>query len=153
VKAAHQWWRLFRTPAAASTQHRVVWSDIGRRVRACVLEPGDSTVPLNTCYVVFACEETAAWALATLLNGPLVDAWLNVLAEPARGGYHRYMAWTVGLLPIPRNPQTLADILASVGIRARDGADISDLELLETALAAYRLRQTDVAPLLEWRDA
>jgi hypothetical protein len=153
AKAAHQWWRLFRTPAAASTQHRVVWSDIGRRVRACVLEPGDSTVPLNTCYVVFAGEETVAWALATLLNGPLVDAWLNVLAEPARGGYHRYMAWTVGLLPIPRNPQTLADILAPVGIRARDGADISDLELLETSLAAYRLRQTDVAPLLEWRDA
>jgi hypothetical protein len=105
---------------------------------------------LNTCYVVFA-DEIAAWALAALLNGPLVDAWLNVLAEPAHGGYHRYMAWTVSLLPVPR-AAGFGEVLAPIGIRAREGATISDAELLEAALAAYRLKKADIAPLLEWRD-
>lgn len=145
------WWQLFRTSAASSSRYRVVWCDIGRTPRALVLEPGDATVPINTCYVTFA-DEIGAWALAALLNSELAGAWLNAVAEPARGGYHRYFAWTMAALPIPLNQQAFRDALAPLGRAAGRGKQLSQHELLDAALTAYRLRHRDVAPLLEWRD-
>ncbi len=145
------WWQLFRTPAADSRRHRVVWCDIGRAPRALVLEPGDPTVPINTCYVAFA-DEAGAWALAALLNSALAGAWLNVIAEPARGGYRRYFAWTMATLPIPADQQTFRDALAPLGQAAGAGEQLSQQQLLDGVLGAYRLRHRDIAPLLEWRD-
>jgi hypothetical protein len=151
ARAGGVWWRLFRTAAARHDVHRVVWNDIGRSPRALVLEPGDGTVPINTCYVAFA-RERVALALAALLNGPLAAAWLHVLAEPARGGYRRYMAWTIASLPVPAQERVFRDTLAPLGEAARAGEDVSPAQLLDAALAAYGLRHRDVAPLLEWRD-
>lgn len=145
------WWQLFRTPAARCDRHRVVWCDIGRAPRALVLEPGDRAVPINTCYVSFA-DEPEAWALAALLNSALAAAWLNVIAEPARGGYHRYLAWTLAALPVPKDPQAFRDVLAPVGRAAGRGEPVSQQMLLDAALAAFKLRLRDVAPLLEWHD-
>ncbi|MEO7085976.1 MAG: N-6 DNA methylase, partial [Gemmatimonadaceae bacterium] len=51
-----RWWSLFRTESARSEAARVVWGDIGREPRAAVLDPGDQTVPLNSCYSV-ACAD------------------------------------------------------------------------------------------------
>lgn len=145
------WWQLFRTPAARCERHRVVWCDIGRAPRALVLEPGDPSVPINTCYVAFA-EEPEAWALAALLNSALAAAWLRVIAEPARGGYHRYFAWTLAALPIPRDPHAFTGILAPIGRAGGRGECVSQQLLLEAALDAFDLRHRDVAPLLEWHD-
>ena len=102
------WWSLFRTEAAATDRARVVWGDVGREPRASVLLPGDTRVPLNTCYVVRCPDASDAFALAALLNGPLARAWLDALAEPARGGYRRYLGWTMSLLPIPIRVATCA---------------------------------------------
>ena len=145
------WWQLFRTPAARCDRHRVVWCDIGRAPRALVLEPGDPAVPINTCYVAFG-DEAEAWALAALLNSALAAAWLNVIAEPARGGYRRYFAWTISALPVPKDPHAFSDILAPIGRAAGRGESVSQQMLLDGALAAFNLRHRDVAPLLEWRD-
>lgn len=145
------WWQLFRTPAARCERHRVVWCDIGRAPRALVLEPGDPSVPINTCYVAFA-EEPEAWALAALLNSALAAAWLRVVAEPARGGYHRYFAWTLAALPIPKDPHAFTGILAPIGRAGGRGECVSQQLLLEAALTAFDLRHRDVAPLLEWHD-
>src|SRR6185503_13978444 len=82
-----RWWSLFRTESARSDRARVVWADVGREPRACVLPAGDATVALNTCYVARCSDQTDALALAALLNSPMARAWLNAVAEPARGGY------------------------------------------------------------------
>ena len=140
---APRWWSLFRTDAADVSRWRVVWADIGRRPRASVIPPGDPTVPLNSCYVVRCDDECDAWALAALLNSPLCAAWLNVFAEPARGGYRRYLGWTVGLLPIPLLWERGRSILAA----ARYADDES---LLASALDAYSLSSRDVMPLLQF---
>ena len=100
-------------------------------------------MPLNTCYVLRCPDERDARALATLLNSRLAAAWLNALAEPARGGYRRYLGWTVGQLPLPRDWTRACAVLASA---PRD----SDEGLLERVLTAYRLSHADVAALLEW---
>ncbi|MGH7678285.1 MAG: Eco57I restriction-modification methylase domain-containing protein [Gemmatimonadaceae bacterium] len=140
---SRRWWSLFRVDAADSSAPRVVWADFGKRPRALVLPAGDPAVPLNTCYVLRCRDDMDAWALAALLNSRLAAAWLNALAEPARGGYRRYLAWTVGLLPLPSDWQRARAILA--GVR---GAD--DAQLLDAALDAYRVTPDDVKPLLEW---
>jgi hypothetical protein len=144
------WWSLFRIESARCDRPRVVWADIGRSPRAAVIPAGDMTVPLNTCYVVRCPELEDAHALAALLNGPLVGAWLALLAEPARGGFHRYLGWTMALVPLPVDWSAGRAALASVGMRAYVGESISPHELLAAALIAYRLEADDVAPLLTW---
>ena len=149
-RSAVRWWSLFRTAAAEATGARVVWADMGRFPRALVLEAGDPTVPLNSCYVLSCRGDDDAYAMSALLNSPLVGAWLNALGEPARGGYRRYLAWTVALLPIPRDWGHARRTLAPIGREAHGGCPPGDDELLVAAHRAYRIRPGDVKDLLAW---
>jgi hypothetical protein len=142
-----RWWSVFRVESASSDRPRVIWADIGRRPRAMVADSGENLVPLNTCYAVRCPTLDDARALAALLNGPLIAAWLDVIAEPARGGYRRYLGWTMALLPIPRlwyNARKSLSVLSS-------GANpASDAELLGAAVNAYGVTLSEVEPLLAW---
>jgi SAM-dependent methyltransferase len=144
------WWTVFRTESARHEHPRVIWADFGLTARATVIEPNDPVVPLNSCYAVSCTTLDDAHTLAALLNGPLVSAWLNVLAEPARGGYRRYLGWTVSLLPLPTEWEHARQQLAPLGARAMSGDVPDDAELLAAALEAYRLTLADVQPLLSW---
>ena len=139
-----EWWSVFRTECARTEKPRVIWADIGRRPRAIVADAGDSLVPLNTCYAVSCPSLIDARALAALLNGPLVAAWLDVIAEPARGEYRRFLGWTMSLLPIP------SDWAAARATLAAAHGHTSDSALLDAALAAYRVTRQDVQPLFAW---
>ena len=147
------WWALFRTESASSTHARVVWPDLGRSPRATVIPPGDPTVALNSCYVVRAGDLVDAHALTALLNSAIAAAWLNILAEPARGGYRRYMGWTVGLLPVPRAWDRARAALATLSARAVEGEPPSEGQLTETVAAAYQLELDALRPLLSWSGA
>jgi hypothetical protein len=123
---------------------------MGKRPRAAVLAAGDPSVPLNTCYVIACDREEDAHALAALLNSAVAAAWLNALAEPARGGYHRYLGWTVALLPVPRDWERARTLLAPLGMRAFAGREPDDDELLRAVARAYHVRPGDLEPLLAW---
>lgn len=142
------WWTLFRTEGAADDRPRVVWGDIARRPRAAVLDAGDPTVPLNSCYVVPCDAHDDALTLAAILNSPLAAAWLAALAEPARGGYVRLLGWTVGRLPLPRRWSDATRLLAPLAREAIAGATLDDHRLLEAVLDAYGLPRSAVLPLL-----
>jgi SAM-dependent methyltransferase len=144
------WWTVFRTECARHERARVVWADFGLTLRAMVVEPGDPTVPLNTCYAVSCNTVDDAHALAALLNSPLASAWLNAVAEPARGKYRRYLGWTVSLLPLPRDWECARERLAPLGARAMSGDFPSEDELLVATLDAYRVALADIQPLLSW---
>jgi hypothetical protein len=150
LRGARAWWMLFRTEGANCARARVVWSDFGRTPRAAYLAPGEPTVPLNSCYVLATDDVADALALTALLNSPVAAAWLNAIAEPARGGWHRYLAWTVSLLPLPRDWDRARSALAPLTERALLGEIPGDEELLRAACRAYRLRRDDVAPLIAW---
>ncbi len=143
------WWSLFRTAAADCRRARVVWADMGKAPRAAVLAPGDRAVPLNSCYVIACDREEDAHAVAALLNSAIAAAWLNALAEPARGGYRRYLGWTVALLPVPHDWERARTLLAPLGMRAASGEQIDD-ELSHAVARAYRLRLAELEPLLAW---
>jgi len=149
-RGSPRWWSLFRTEGAASDRPRVVWGDFGKSPRALVLDRGEDVVPLNTCYVVRCATREDGLALATLLNGPLIAAWLNTIAEPARGGYRRYLGWTVSLMPLPRDWDHARGELCALGERAVAGDTPTQHDLLLAALHAFRLRKSSVEALLSW---
>ena len=148
-----RWWSLFRTDAARTDRPRVLWADLGRAPRATVLERGDPTVPLNSCYVAICADDVDARTLAALLNSPIAEAWLGALAEPARGGYRRFLGWTMALFPLPNDWPRARGILAPVAEAAMGGAcpdgELRDV-LLHDTLAAYGVTHDEVAPLLAW---
>ncbi len=145
-----RWWMLFRTESADSSLPRVLWSDLGRNVRAAALEAGDPAVPLNSCYASRCKTIEDAYTLAALLNSEIISAWLRLIAEPARGGYKRYLGWTMSLLPLPSDWCRARTILAPLGRRATIGDALAENDLLAAALEAYGLTQTQVQPLLDW---
>ncbi|HEX4682861.1 MAG TPA: N-6 DNA methylase, partial [Gemmatimonadaceae bacterium] len=145
-----RWWSLFRVEAAQCQRPRVVWADVGKEMRASVLPAGDSRVPLNTCYVVRCRDDADAHALTALLNGPVARAWLNTIAEPARGGYHRYLGWTLSLLPLPTAWDSAREPLADIGRRGALGAAVGDAELLEASATAYGVAPDEVEALVTW---
>ena len=150
ARSAARWWMLFRTEAARTDKPRVVWCDMGREPRAAVLEAGDSRVPLNSCYVARCSDLVDADTLAALLNSAVARAWLNAIAEPARGGYRRYFGWTMSLFPVPADWGRARDLLGPIGARARAGQVPDERALLEAALAAYSVSLTDISPLVGW---
>jgi hypothetical protein len=73
-----------------------------------------------------------------------------VLAEPARGGYRRFLGWTCARLPVPRDWAQALEILAPLGRAAAGGDAPSEERLTDAVLRAYGLARGDVAALLEW---
>jgi hypothetical protein len=145
-----RWWSLFRTEAARCDTARVVWSDIGRSPRALVLEAGDPTIPLNTCYVVRAPSSDDAHALTALLNSSVAASWLGAIAEPARGGYRRFLGWTCARFPVPWAWDEARALLAPLARAAAAGEAPDAWTLTEEVIRAYALRHADLAPLLSW---
>ncbi len=143
-----RWWTLFRTEAARHDRARVVWADIGLVPRASVLPAGDPTVPLNTCYVVRTASDDDAHAFAALLNSRIAGAWLAAIAEPARGGYRRFLGWTCARLPIPRDWPHARSRLAPVGRAAAAGAPPSAEALDEVVAACFGLPREALAALI-----
>jgi hypothetical protein len=91
-----------------------------------------------------------AFALVTILNSPLASAWLGSVAEPARGGYKRFLGWTLALLPLPVQWERARELLVGVGERAVGGDPPSASDLLEVVTRAYGLRASAVRALLDW---
>ncbi len=152
---AQPWWTLFRTDAARSELPRLVWADIARRMRCAVLPAGDPSVPLNSCYVMRLLSLDDAYALHALLASTIANAWLGVLAEPARGGFRRFLGWTVSALPVPRDWARAVRILRPYGAALADpstgsAAHVSLAALDAAVLQAYQLPPLLISPLLEW---
>lgn len=148
ARGSTPWWALFRTDAADPRTPRVVWPDLARHPHPRLLDTGDPHVPLNTCYAARFDDPAHALddarAFATLLRSPPIVAWLAALAEPARGGYRRYLAWTVAALPTPQDWHSARATLARVPPDA-------DADTHTHAVAtAYGLTPDALAPLLAW---
>ncbi len=125
-------WQLFRT-SLARAQHRVLWPDIGRRLAAAIPEP--AIVPLNTVYGIATRDHDEAAGLAALLNARWLTALARLVADPARGGFHRYNAPVVRSLPAPAAGAPVWAVLVTLGVR-REPAD-------DAVADAFELDHTD----------
>lgn len=153
AKQKGPWWQLFRTDAARFDSARLVWADIGRNMRTEVLLQGDPTVPLNTCYAMHMASTEDAFALNALITSPAAEAWIACIAEHARGGFRRYMAWTIAAFPIPRLWIDVRPALAELGRIIAEGRK-PDAESHSRIVAdAYRVHADDIHPLIEWSES
>jgi SAM-dependent methyltransferase len=119
-------WSLFRVRPALAP-HRVVWSDIARRLTATALTGAALTdlIPLNSCYLLAAPNGATAQALAAWLNSSWCRAIARATADPASSGFARFTARTVAELPLPRS---VADDerLAAIARRGANGELIQE---------------------------
>jgi Eco57I restriction-modification methylase len=92
------WWALHRT-GPASAAHRVAWPDLARALGAVQLPR--TVIPLNSCYLVVTKSHEAGEAFAAWLNSTWIGAVARLGADPARGGFFRFNARTVGAVPLP----------------------------------------------------
>jgi hypothetical protein len=100
--------------------------------------------------VAFAPTVADAHALCALLNSAPVAAWLCALAEPARGGYRRFLGWTLARLPLPRRWDDAVRRLAPFSERGQAG-DPPDAHDLAAAVArAYGTPLRSLEPLVTW---
>jgi len=113
-------WQVFRT-GLAQARHRVLWPDLCRRLAAAV--PDAAIVPLNTVYGIATRDGQEAVALAALLNSRWLTALARLVADPARGGFHRFNAGVVRTLPVPR-PGPVWAALATLGARCEPADDL-----------------------------
>jgi hypothetical protein len=91
-----------------------------------------------------------AYALNALLTSPVAHAWLDCIAEPARGGFRRYMGWTIASLPIPADWISVRLPLAIAGRRIANGDTVSHDEHVAIVADAYGIPVQRLLPLLEW---
>ena len=150
ARARMPWWTLFRTEAARADTPRVVWADIGKRLRTRVLDAGDPTVPLNSCYVVRTASIDDAYALDALLSSTIAAAWLDVLAEPARGGFRRFLGWTVAALPVPHDWLRARTLLAPIGQCLARHESVPVHAHDQAVADAYDVSLRHLTPLLDW---
>ncbi len=148
--SAGAWWSLFRVESSDASRPRVVWSDVSRSPKAALIPAGDNSVAINSCYVVTCPTPSDALTLTALLNSPVTAAWLNAIAEPAQGGYHRYLGWTMSILPVPKDWSRATQLLAPIAARAIDGVPPEPGELTDATLESFGISYQDFAPLLRW---
>jgi len=95
-------WEIFRTGPALSP-YRVVWSDVARRLEAATLNGNTARTPiaLNSCYLIPLDRARVALRLTAWLNSGWSRALARSGAEPASGGFARFNARVVSMLPLP----------------------------------------------------
>jgi hypothetical protein len=105
-------WALFRTGPSMG-KHRVLWSDLARRLEAVALLPDQAgVVPLNSCYVISTADAATAIRLAAWLNSSWCRRMARAAAEPASGGFARFNARVVAALPLPDAALVSPELLA-----------------------------------------
>jgi hypothetical protein len=132
-------WQLFRIRLGVAP-FRVVWSDIGKRLAAAVLDR--DIVPLNTVYGIATREACDAAALAALFNTRWLTALARLVADPARGGFRRFNARVVRSLPVPPSDSAVWNQLAEHGAD-REPADDLIADVFQLDLADRRTLAAD----------
>lgn len=92
-------WQLFRLHDELKGE-KVVWRDFSEELEAAAAPA--QVIPLNTVYFLPAPSRAGAELLARTLNSDPIRALALAIAERARGGWRRHLAWVMRLLPIPQ---------------------------------------------------
>lgn len=91
-------WEIFRLNRGLHGP-KVVWRDMGPMLEAAVAD--SESIPLNTVYFIGAKDSERAQVLAAVLNSAPLRGVARAVAERARGGWRRHLAWVMRLLPLP----------------------------------------------------
>ncbi len=132
-------WTLFRVRPSVAP-HRVIWSDLARRLSALALSGADGPgiVTLNSCYVLPVSRRRIVLALTAWLNSSWIRALARAVADPAASGFARFNARVVSGLPLPGSVLNDGRL---IGLAER-GAEGQDIQEALDAVAAQHLALT-----------
>ncbi len=131
---------------------KVGWKDLSRGLKAAVLPASTSVageefavVPNQTVYSLDAASMEEAYVLAACLNSAVFNALAVERAEPAKDSHYRYLAATVGAVPMPvlEPDEEVFAALARLSRRAHVGVDVSrEIDLI--VAAAYGVSEGEL---------
>jgi hypothetical protein len=155
ARHAKQWYSLFRLDTARPDRARLAWADIGRAFSPRLIPLGAPHTLLNTAYATLHTSDDHALALLALLNAPIATAILSLIAEPARGGYRRFLGHTVAQLPLPTphaletHHHTLRQLGELVAQHHTTSPTLRD-QLDDAFAAAIGLAPSTLEPIRRW---
>lgn len=128
-------WQMFRVHPSM-LGHKVVWRDMGEQLQACAVDA--QMLMLNTVYYIGTPDHVRAWIWSVYLNHPMIRDVAHQLAERARGGWRRYFAWVISLLPMP---SALAELLTTPHLPAswRVWHQYDDRDVAQSTITALLL--------------
>jgi hypothetical protein len=93
---------------------KVVWADMAADLRAAavpaqirnVTGTRTSVIPLNTVYFIATASPDESMLLSAYLNSLPLRVFARAIAERAKDLHFRFFAWTIAVLPIPRDWRT-----------------------------------------------
>ncbi|MFQ6060722.1 MAG: Eco57I restriction-modification methylase domain-containing protein, partial [Thermoplasmata archaeon] len=102
-------WVIFRV-SSSKLKEKVAWHELAKRLESSYLPRVWKSdylgtcplIPIQTVYFVSPEKESLGHVLVSLFNSFFVRSFIASIAERARGGYFRHIAWTMGLIPIPK---------------------------------------------------
>jgi hypothetical protein len=128
--------------------HKVVWPDLAADLRAAAVLPCARSaaglelpvVPLNTVYFIATTSHAESLLLSAYLNSLPLRTFARAIAERAKDAHFRFFAWTVGVLPLPRDwrdNRAAGELTAIAATAHRDGRLArADRERLDAAVTA-----------------
>ena len=150
---------LFRVSADA-LEAKLAWHDLAETLNAVAIPARVRSplglvlpvVPLNTVYFMPIADLDRAMVLAAFFNSLPVRTFARAIAERAKDARFRFFAWTIAVLPLPRDwerPATVAPLLdIARAAHAAGGVDAPVQQRLDRLVAAaYGLDQDDLGAL------
>jgi hypothetical protein len=112
---------------------KVVWSDLAADLRAAavpslmrgVAGTMQPVIPLNSVYFIATSSTGDSLLLAAYLNSLPVRVFARAIAERAKDAHFRFFAWTIGVIPLPRDWRSndqARELLSISAAAHRDGA-------------------------------
>jgi hypothetical protein len=146
--------------SAHTLGHKVVWSDLAADLRAAAVPPRMRCVtgldvpliPLNTVYFIATASLRESLLLSAYLNSLPLRVFARAIAERAKDAHFRFFAWTIAVLPLPRDWRSnrIAERLLVLATAAHDDRCMMPAarrELDRLVASSYGLDDDDVAHL------
>ncbi|MDP2949400.1 MAG: N-6 DNA methylase [Chloroflexota bacterium] len=113
-------WAIFRV-SPDKLGDKVAWQELSDVLGAVYIparvsdnQVGEAPlIPIQTAYFVPAPSDAAGYAFAAVLNSLPARMYASSFAESARGAYHRYFSWVLGILPLPDEVRLLLSVRGS----------------------------------------
>ncbi|CAN5628160.1 hypothetical protein BH23GEM9_BH23GEM9_05250 [soil metagenome] len=121
--------------SAHTLGHKVVWSDLASDLRAAavpssvrgVMGTDVAVVPLNTVYFVATSALRESLLLSAYFNSLPLRVFARAIAERAKDAHFRFFAWTIAVLPLPRDwrANAAADRLIALATDAHERGSLT----------------------------
>ncbi len=145
-------WVIFRV-SEEKLKDKVAWQDIAK-ILECVYIPPEPVID-HTAYLVSVPNKKDGYILSGILNSTVLRTFMATYVNRTGAEYCHYLAWIVGLAPIPFSKLKESKNIAEISKRLHEvrGDDKELLERLDKAVAElYGISDWELKQMKEFLD-